>query len=233
VRVEIVSDVVCPWCYIGKRRFEAALARFPGRDRVEVVWRPYQLDPRAPRQPSPALDVYARKFGGPAEAVRIVEHLTQVAADVGLEFRMDRALRANTFDAHRLLAWAEPRGRQGELAERLFQAYFCEGLDVGDPGTLARLAGDVGLDEAAATAMLQSADGVAELHEALAGAADRGISAVPTFVFQGRFGVPGAQEPDTLLAMLERVAERFPDDPLNVDAAEACGEEACARPLFP
>ncbi len=101
--IEIYSDVVCPWCYIAKRKFEMALEQFPRRDEVEVVWRPYQLDPRAPRTPSPVADAYAKKFGGPEQASRIIDKVTEVAAEVGVEFRMDRALRANTFDAHRVI----------------------------------------------------------------------------------------------------------------------------------
>src|SRR5436853_2946136 len=125
--VEIYSDVVCPWCYIGKRRFETALEQFPGRDDVTVVWRPFQLDPNAPRTATPVLDAYARKLGGPAEAARIVERVTTMAAPEGLEFHLDVAQRANTFEAHRLIAYAERHGRQDLMNERLLRAYFTEG----------------------------------------------------------------------------------------------------------
>jgi len=138
--VEIYSDVVCPWCYIGKRRFEAALERFEGRDDVTVVYKPYQLDPRAPTEPTPVVDAYARKFGGPEDAMRIIERVTDTAAPEGLEFHLEIAQRANTFDAHRLLAYAHERGLQAAMKERLLQAYFVEGKDVADHAQLAALA---------------------------------------------------------------------------------------------
>ncbi len=111
--MEIYSDVVCPWCYIGKRRFEEALNEFEHADEIDVRWRPFQLDPRAPATPSPVLDAYARKFGGPERAMEIIDHITSVAASVGLDFHLDIAQRGNTFAAHRLL-WHvrdDPRGR--------------------------------------------------------------------------------------------------------------------------
>ena len=207
--VEIYSDVVCPWCYIGKRRFEAALARFDGRDDVTVVFKPFQLDPNAPREPTPVLDAYARKFGGPEEAARIVERVTAVAAPEGLDFHMDIAQRANTFDAHRVIAFAARHGRQAAMKERLLQAYFIEGRHVGDPAQLAALAGEVGLDTDEVAAFLASDDGVAELRAELLDSLERGVSAVPTFVFEGRWAVPGAQDADTMLRVLETVAEKL------------------------
>jgi predicted DsbA family dithiol-disulfide isomerase len=207
--VEIYSDVICPWCYIGKRRFEAALARFEGRDDVEVVFRPFQLDPHAPATPMPVADAYARKFGGPEAAAQIIEHLSTTAAGDGLEFHLDVAQRANTFDAHRLLAYAEQRGRQWDMKERLLQAYFVEGVNVADRAELARLAGEVGLDADDVAAYLDSDAGVAELREELLTSLERGITAVPTFVVGGKWAVPGAQDPDTMLIVLQRVAEKL------------------------
>src|SRR4051794_18030031 len=128
--VEIYSDVVCPWCYIGKRRFEEALARRPDTADITVVWRPFQLDPNAPTTPSPVVDAYARKFGGEERAIQIVEHLSGVARDAGLDFHLDVAQRSNTLDAHRLLWFALERGGpalQGAMKERLLQAYFVDG----------------------------------------------------------------------------------------------------------
>jgi predicted DsbA family dithiol-disulfide isomerase len=207
--VEIYSDVVCPWCYIGKRRFEDALARFDGRDDVTVVFKPFQLDPNAPRQPTPVLDAYARKFGGPEEAARIVERVTSMAAPEGLDFHLDIAQRANTFDAHRVIAFAARHGRQGAMKERLLRAYFIEGRHVGDHAELAALAGEVGLDRDEVAAFLASDDGVAELRDELFDSLERGVSAVPTFVFEGRWAVPGAQDADTMLRVLETEAEKL------------------------
>ena len=225
MRVEIYSDVVCPWCYIGKRKFEAALAQFEGADDVEVVWRPYQLDPTAPPGAAqPVMDAYAKKFGGPERAAAIIENVTNVAAEVGLGFRMDRAVRANTRDAHRLLGWAERTAGthvQGELKERLLQAYFVDGRNIGDHDTLAALAADAGLDQAAAFALLDSDDGLAELNEELAEAASHGITAVPTFVFDGQWAVPGAQEPELFVRALRRMRE------IHVADAAACEDDVC------
>jgi predicted DsbA family dithiol-disulfide isomerase len=207
--VEIYSDVVCPWCYIGKRRFEAALERFDGRDDVTVVYKPYQLDPRAPREPTPVVDAYARKFGGPEEAMRIIQRVTDTAAPEGLDFHLDIAQRANTFDAHRLLAYAHDRGQQEAMNERLLQAYFVEGKDVADHEQLADLAAEVGLDRAAVATFLASDEGVDDLRDELRDSVERGITAVPTFVFAGLWSVPGAQDPDTMLRVLEIVTEKL------------------------
>ena len=209
MQVEIYSDVVCPWCYIGKRRFEAALERFEGRDDVTVVFRPYQLDPRAPTEPTPVVDAYARKFGGPEEAMRIIERVSDTAAEDGLEFHLEIAQRANTFDAHRLIAFAHERGVQAAMKDRLLLAYFVEGRNVADHEQLADLAADVGLDRAEVAAFLASDDGVDALRTELRDSVEKGITAVPTFVFEGRFAVPGAQDPDTMLLVLQRVAEKL------------------------
>ena len=207
--VEIYSDVVCPWCYIGKRRFEAALARYDKRDDVTIVWKPFQLDPRAPKEPTPVIDAYARKFGGPDEAMRIIDRVTSMAEPEGLDFHLDEAQRANTFDAHRVIGLAARHGRQGEVKERLLRAYFTEGRNVGDADELADLAAEAGLDRAEVAAFLASDEGVAELQAQLRDAYERGITAVPTFVFEGKWSVPGAQDPDTMLLVLKRVEEKL------------------------
>jgi len=204
--VEIWSDVVCPWCYIGKRRFETALERFDGRDEVEIVFRPFQLDPGAPPVASPVIDAYARKFGGPDRAIAIIGQLTDLAEKEGLDFRLDEAQRVNTIDAHRLVEFARAEGRANELYERLLAAYFTEGRDLGDHATLATLAGEAGLDPEAAAAYLASDAGYAEVRHGLARAAELDIHAVPTFVIDGAWPIPGAQDPDTFLKVLEKRA---------------------------
>jgi predicted DsbA family dithiol-disulfide isomerase len=207
VRVEIYSDVVCPWCYIGKRRFEQARERFDGD--VEVVWKPYQLDPRAPTEATPALDAYARKFGGPEEALRITQRLADVGRSEGLDLDFGTAQRANTFDAHRLLWLARGEGGQDAVKERLLRAYFTEGRDIADPEVLVSVAAAAGLDAERVRAFLGSDEGAAEVRGEIQEGLERGVTAVPTFVFEGVWAVPGAQEPDTMLAVLERVRQRL------------------------
>ncbi len=229
MRVEIWSDVVCPWCYIGKRKFETALAQFEGRDDVEVVWRPYQLDPNAPPgSATPVAEAYARKFGGPEMAQQIIAKVSGAAAEVGLEFHMERAVRANTLGAHRLLRLAEHEyglETQNALKERLLQAYFMDGLNVDDPDTLVELAVAAGLDRERAFELLDSDEGVAETRAEIAQANELDITAVPTFVFDGRWAIPGAQEPELFLRAFTRVAELQAQE--AVAAANACADEAC------
>jgi predicted DsbA family dithiol-disulfide isomerase len=215
VRIEVYSDVVCPWCYIGKRRLERALtaldddAEFPGAD---VVYRPFQLDPHAPRGRSePVLDAYARKFGGAEPAAEIVARVTEAARAEGLEFRLDRAVRPNTADAHRLLWWALRTGGgavQRELNEQLMAAYFTDGEDVGAHDVLVARAERSGLDGDAARQVLGDEEGVEALAVGLQQASELGITAVPTFVVNGRWGIPGAQNAEYFVDMLRRVATR-------------------------
>ncbi len=212
LHVEIWSDVVCPWCYIGKRRFERAVAEVDGEIDVEFVYRPYQLDPTAPiGTATPVTEVYARKFGGPERAERIFENVTGIAAGEGLDFRLDQALRGNTRDAHRLLWFAEQDAGpdvQAALKEQLLQAYFSDGLDVGDRDVLADRAAAAGLDRETVAAFLDGTDGADEVDEMLARAHEQGITAVPTYVIEDSWAIPGAQETDTFVQVLRRMAER-------------------------
>jgi predicted DsbA family dithiol-disulfide isomerase len=209
VKVEIWSDVVCPWCYIGKRRFEKAIAELDEEIDVDIVFRPFQLDPTAsPGKAGPVIEAYAKKFGGPERAQQLIDHVTEVAAESGLQFRMDRALRANTLLAHRVLWLAEKTGHQIALKERLLQAYFIDGLDIGDPDVLATCAAEVGLDHDLVRAFLDSDDGLAEVLDELRSAAEMEITAVPTFVFDDKWMVPGAQDSDTFVQVLRRVVAK-------------------------
>ncbi|MDH4075557.1 MAG: DsbA family oxidoreductase [Acidimicrobiia bacterium] len=211
ITVEIFSDVVCPWCYIGKRRFEKALDAFRAAHPtagVDVRFRAFQLDPTAPAGVSqPVQEAYARKFGGPEAAQQIIERVSGEAAKEGLDFRMDRALRANTLLAHQLLALAEERGVQDAMKERLLAAYFTDGLAIGDPDVLVDLAVGVGLDANEARRWLDGSMGRQHVADDLEFALDNGITSVPTYVFDGRLAVPGAQEPDLFLKVLERTLE--------------------------
>jgi predicted DsbA family dithiol-disulfide isomerase len=209
VSVEIWSDVVCPWCYIGKRRFETAVEQLRDEVQIDIVYRAYQLDPTAsPGTATPVVEAYAKKFGGPERAEQIIAQVSSVAAEEGLDFHMDRALRANTLLAHRLLWLAEATGDQYALKERLLKAYFVDGLNVGDPDVLARCAGDVGMDADKVRAFLQSDDGTEEVRRQLEFAAEAEITAVPTFVIDGKWAIPGAQDPETFVNVIHRLLER-------------------------
>jgi len=232
MRVEIWSDVVCPWCYIGKRRFESALAGFPHHDEVEVTWRSYQLDPGAPRKSDedPA-DRVARKYGVSREqAVAMRDRITSVAAEVGLPYRLELTRPSNTLDAHRLLHLAAERGLQGALKERLLAAYFMEGQPVGDVETLVRLAVEAGLREGEARAVLESEAHIEEVRADVREAAALGITGVPFFVIDRRYGISGAQPPEMILQGLERAwADAHPVTVLTPagDGADACTGDSC------
>ncbi len=206
--VEIWSDVVCPWCFIGKRRWEVGLATFQESHpevEVEVAYRAFQLDPSAPvGESQPVLQAYEKKFGGQAQAKQIIDRVTEEAAGEGLDFRMDKAIRSNTADAHRLLVLAEREGVQLELKERLMQAYFSEGEDVGSLDALIRLGAEVGLDPEASRGWLYGDGGRLEVADQLVFAADAGIHSVPTFVIDRSIGVPGAQPAEVFTEVLER-----------------------------
>nr|WSW63828.1 DsbA family oxidoreductase [Streptomyces sp. NBC_00998] len=204
MKVEIYSDLVCPWCYIGKRRFEKALAAFPEAANVDVVYRPFQLNPAAPETTEPSAHIYERKFGRPAAT--IFGPLTSAASAEGITFRMDDALATNTYQAHRLLWFARRHGRQAEVKERLLAHYFTDGGNLGDREALAGLAEAAGLDRATALAFLASSEGADEVRAELAEATALGVTAVPTFVIDGTFVLQGAQSPEALLDALERAA---------------------------
>ena len=208
MRVDIWSDVVCPWCYIGKRRLEAALADFPGRDDLELTWRSFELDPSAPPSPETPGDYVehlARKYGTTTDqAQMMIDRVVSIAAEEGLDFRFDIARQGKTFDAHRLLQLGLDRGVQDQLKERLDHATFTEGLPVSDHEALAEVAVQTGLDQIEVKEVLSSdlyADAV-RADEAQARA--HGISAVPFFVIDGRYGIAGAQAPETIRAALEQ-----------------------------
>jgi len=222
--VEIWSDIACPWCYIGKRRFEAALERFEHRDQVRVTWRSFELDPSAPRErEGERAAILAAKYGVTLEQARQMEaHVAGIAAGEGLGFRPDIVRSGSTFDGHRLIHLAAEHGLQDAMKERLLAAHHCEGLLVSDHDTLVAQAEAVGLDPQEARAVLGSdrfADAV-RADEAVA--AKLGIRGVPFFVVDRRIGALGAQDPDVLLAMLRRGWEAR--SPLTVVGdGEACG----------
>jgi predicted DsbA family dithiol-disulfide isomerase len=216
--VEIWSDIACPWCYIGKRRFEAALAEFEHRDEVRVTWRSFELDPDAPlEREGDRAERLARKYGMTVERAREAErNLTDVAAGDGLGFRFDIARSGSTFDAHRIVHLAAEHGLQDAMKERLLRAYFTEGELVGDPETLVRTAVEVGLAEDEVRETLSGERYAQEVRDDERTASELGISAVPTFVVDRRLGASGAQPPEALLDLLRQGwARRTPTPALS------------------
>lgn len=232
MRVDIWSDVVCPWCYVGKRRFEAALAGFPHRADVEVVWHSFELDPRAPRlRDGDRLEHLAAKYGvSRDQAAAMDRRITEAAGELDLEVHLDRTRGGNTFDAHRLLHLAAEHGLAGAVKERFLRAYFTEGEPIGDPATLARLAVEAGLPADDVEAVL-SGDRYAEAVRAdEATARAYGASAVPFFVIDETYGISGAQPPEVFANVLERAWADTHGDAVPVAAAgpdDACADGAC------
>lgn len=204
--VDIWSDVVCPWCYLGKRRFEAALERFAHRDDVTVRWHSFELDPDAPQSnDEPAAERLARKYGMTVEEAEAKHaQMTEMGAAEGLEFRYDLSRSGNTFDAHRLIQLAGEHGLQDAVKERLLRAYFTEGEPIGDPDRLVALVAEAGLDADEARAVLDGDAYAGAVREDEQIARQIGIHGVPFFVLGRRFGVSGAQPADALLDALER-----------------------------
>lgn len=230
MKIEIWSDVVCPWCLIGKRRFEQALAAFAHRDEVEVVWRSFELDPAAPREREGSLVAHlASKYGiAPAQAQEMQDHMTELAAAEGVTFRLDRARPGNTFDAHRVLHLAAERGVQDAVKERLLTAYLCDGEAVGHADVVARVAGQAGLDaDEARTVLAGDAHADAVRHDE-ATARQLGVNGVPFFVFDRSFAVSGAQPATVLGEALDRAWDAWrPLQPVGGADAPACGPDGC------
>jgi predicted DsbA family dithiol-disulfide isomerase len=206
VDVEIWSDIACPWCYIGKRRFESALEQFEHRDDVNVTWRSFELDPGAPpERTGDRAERLAEKYGMSVEQARAAEQqLTGVAAGEGLPFRFDIARSGSTFDAHRVVHLAATHDLQDAMKERLLRAYFTEGELMSDHDTLVRLAGEVGLDEHEVRELLAGERYADEVRADERTAGELGISAVPTFVVDRKLGASGAQPPEELLDLLRQ-----------------------------
>ncbi len=204
MKVEIWSDVVCPWCFIGKRRFETALDRFEHRADVEVEFRSFELNPNAEFQPEGTLEeALARKYGVSLEQAHAMNaRVVDAAAGEGLQYRFDIARRGNTFDAHRLIHLAAADGLQAAMKERLMAAYFMEGRAIGDRDTLVELAGEVGVDPGRARAALDSDEYADDVRADEREAAELGITGVPFFVINRRYGVSGAQPPEVMLKAL-------------------------------
>lgn len=209
MNIEIWSDVVCPWCYLGKRRLEHALEDFENKDRVTIAWRSFELDPEAPREiDGDPLERLMAKYGMTREqAEEGHARLTRLAAAEGLEYHLDRALPANTFDAHRLTRLAAEHGLESEAVERLFRAHFTEGLPIGRPETLITLFTDVGLPEAEVREVLEGDRFADEVREEEAMAAGFGARGVPFYVIDRRYAMSGAQPREVFSAALREAWE--------------------------
>jgi predicted DsbA family dithiol-disulfide isomerase len=233
LRVDIWSDIACPWCFVGKRRLEAALSRLPPgeRDQVEVVWRAFELDPSAPRERDRS-ESYAerlsKKYGSPlAQARARIESMTQTAKADGLDFDFERIRPGNTFDAHRLVHLGEQVGLQDAVKERFLLGYMSQGEAIGDPAVLQRLATEAGLPADEVRAVLASDRFKEEVRADESEARELGINGVPFFVFDQRLAVSGAQPAEVLLGALKQaLAERAPKlAPFEEGAT--CGPEGC------
>ncbi|HWT94462.1 MAG TPA: DsbA family oxidoreductase [Solirubrobacteraceae bacterium] len=227
MNVEIWSDIACPWCYVGKRRFEKALAEYEHADEVTVTWRSFELDPGAPVQyDEDNATRLARKYGTSREQMAAMEgQLAQTAAGEALDMRLDTAQGGNTFDGHRLVHLAERHGKQDEMKERLFRAYFTEGAVVGDHDTLLRAAADVGLPEDEVRELLLTERFAEEVREDERTASQFGITGVPFFVVDRKIAASGAQAPEVLLDLL-RQGRPEPKIPV-VTGGDACGPDGC------
>ena len=209
MQVEIWSDIVCPWCYIGKRRFEKALASFAHADEVEVTWRSFQLDPGFPAGESiPVYDALAAKMGAPREQVRAMTgQVTQVAAQEGLEYDFASGVMVNTFDAHRLVHLAQSKGLGDAAHEAFMDAQLVQAENLADPETLVKVAVGIGLDEAEAREVLAGDAFTAEVNADIDTARRLGATGVPFFVMDRAFGVSGAQPVEVFTSALEKAYE--------------------------
>ena len=204
VVIDVVSDVVCPWCYVGKHRLEAALALRPDVE-TEIHWRPYFLDPRVPREGMARVDYLSRKFGSDERIRPAHERLSRLGREEGIVFHFERIARQpNTLDTHRLIGWAEAAGRAAPVVEKLFSLFFSEGADLTQIDTLLLAAKAGGLDAEAVRRDFAGERDAAAVEKAATSAAERGISGVPFFIFNNRFAVAGAQTPDMLAEALDK-----------------------------
>jgi len=227
--LEVWSDIACPWCYVGKRRLEAALARFPQRAQTRLLWRSFQLDPAAPRVQDSQVS-YAerlgRKYGTtPAQAQQMIDRMVQTARADGLEMDFGIIRPGNTFDAHRVLHLARSKGLQIAVQERFFRAYLCEGVAIGEPETLLALAVAAGLGADDVQGVLSTDLYAGEVRADQDQARALGISAVPFFLLGRRYGVSGAQPAELLAEALQKAWEEAATD--QVVEGEVCGPDGC------
>lgn len=227
LRIDIWSDVVCPWCWIGKHRLRAALAALgEAGERVEIHWHAYQLDPESDETPVPLRQAYEKKFGGAQRTEQILSQTQATGRAEGLPFDFDRGqVRVSTLKAHRLIWLAGREGDADKVGEALFRAHFAEGRNLADTQTLVDAGAAGGLPEARVRALLDSDEGVAEVRAQLGQAQALGIQAVPTFVLDGRLAVQGAQTPEVFRQVFERLG--IEAAPATATGGDACGPDGC------
>jgi predicted DsbA family dithiol-disulfide isomerase len=205
LNIEIVSDVVCPWCFIGKRRMERALKMIPDPSETRITWKPFELNPALPKAGVDYQGYLKAKFGDSEEVQAIQDHVQQAGDNVDLHFRFDRIERLpNTLDAHRLIWFAGQAGRQDEIVESLFRAVFLEAQFVGDHAVLAKIAASAGLDHSKVKHFLDSDQGTDEVRYEIDQALRRGVEGVPHFLINGRYVIRGAQPPEVMIQILEQ-----------------------------
>jgi predicted DsbA family dithiol-disulfide isomerase len=201
IEIDVVSDVVCPWCFLGKRKLDAAMKQVPNFE-YEVRWRPFQLDPTIPPEGKSRHEYMSAKFG-PEKIAEIHARLEQAGAEEGVTFAFDKITRSpNTLDAHRLIRWAQGSGKQSEIVDRLFTLYFCEGQDIGDREVLLRVADEAGLDAATFARLYSEGVDIGTVREEISTAARMGVSGVPFFIFNGKYAVSGAQPVNALVGVI-------------------------------
>ena len=230
MKVEVWSDIMCPFCYIGKRNYETALDQFTDKNLVEIEWHSFQLDPTIPVKNEKKVNVYqylAEKKGMSYEySKKLHEKLIQTARDAGLEYNFDKAIVANSFDAHKMIQLAKTKNLGDAAEERLFRAYFTEGRDFGDTDTLVSLGKDIGLQENEIRDALKSDEFAYKVEQDIQEANDIGVGGVPFFVFNGKYAVSGAQPPEYFLQTLQKSFEEWtidhPSNDLNMSGDAIC-----------
>ena len=233
MNVEIWSDVMCPFCYIGKRKFEKALEQFPHKNNINIIWKSFQLDPTTITDPSlNTIDNLAQKKGWSKEqADQTIAHVTGIAKQVGLDFHFEKAVVANSLDAHRLSHLAKKYGKQNELEEKLFSAYFIEGKNTADFNTLLQIATELGLDKTEVSALLKSNTYTNEVYHDIKQAQQIGVNGVPFFLLDNKYAVSGAQESDTFLGALTKAYEEHllknNFETITSSPSDSCGSDGC------
>jgi predicted DsbA family dithiol-disulfide isomerase len=208
MKVEVWSDIMCPFCYIGKRHYEAALKQFADSNRIEIEWKSFQLDPTIPKNPENKNNVYKyladRKGMSEAQSLKMHDNVVEMAKQVGLNYNFDNAVIANSFDAHKMIQLAKTKGLGDEAEERLFRAYFIEGMDFGDIPTLVKIGQEIGLEASEIDAALLSDDFAYKVKSDVAEAAQLGIQGVPFFVFNRKYAISGAQPTESFLETMQK-----------------------------
>ncbi len=217
LQIDIISDVMCPWCLVGKRRFEKALAMRPDIE-VDVRWRPYQLDPTIPPTGIDRQEYLSNKFGGPERAKEIYSSIEKAGEDEGIPFAFDKIKKSpNTIDAHRVIRWASTEGYQDAVVERLFEMFFLEGRDIGDADVLREAAVEAGMDEELIIRLLATEEDRDLVEKEVALAREMGVNGVPCFIVANKYVVMGAEQPATIVGALDRALQDLSEKDVSTD----------------